>query len=67
MSNLMLLHTVAKGLDYLLPGVVFVGGPVTEKYATDTADTDVRPTNEIHFISYGSHQKIIIITQLYFC
>ena len=45
MSNLIMLHTVAKGLDYLLPGVVFVGGSITEIYATDAAATDVRPTN----------------------
>jgi len=42
-----MLHTVAKGLDYLLPNVVFVGGSVTELYATDTAATEVRPTEDV--------------------
>ena len=40
MSNLMMLHTVAKGLDYLLPSVVFVGGSVT----------DIRPTNDVDLV-----------------
>ena len=34
MLNLIMLHTIAEGLDYLLPGIVFVGGSVTEIYAT---------------------------------
>lgn len=47
MSNINMLHTVAQGLDYLLPNVVFVGGSVTELYATDTAATEVRPTDDV--------------------
>jgi hypothetical protein len=45
-----MLHTVAGGLDYLLPGVVFVGGSVTEIYATDAAATDIRPTNDVDLV-----------------
>lgn len=47
MSNINMLHTVAQGLDYLLPNVVFVGGSVTELYATDSAATEVRPTEDV--------------------
>ncbi len=42
-----MLHVVAKGLDYLLPEVVFVGGSVTELYATDAASTEIRSTNDV--------------------
>jgi len=58
MSNINMLHTVAQGLDYLLPHVVFVGGSVTELYATDTAATEVRPTDDvdcvIELVSYSN-------------
>lgn len=58
MSNINMLHTVAQGLDYLLPQVVFVGGSVTELYATDTAATEVRPTDDvdcvIELVSYSN-------------
>ena len=47
MSNISMLHTVAQGLNYLLPQVVFVGGSVTELYATDSAATEVRPTDDV--------------------
>ena len=59
MSNLKMLHTIAKGLDYLLPSVVFVGGSVTEIYATDAAATEVRPTDDvdcvIELVSYATY------------
>ncbi|MCX6267960.1 MAG: hypothetical protein NTW16_11470 [Bacteroidetes bacterium] len=62
MSNLIMLHTVAQGLDYLLPGVVFVGGSVTEIYATDAAATDVRPTNDVdcvvELITYSEFSQL---------
>jgi len=58
MSNINMLHTVAQGLDYLLPHVVFVGGSVTELYATDTAATEARPTDDvdcvIELVSYSN-------------
>lgn len=58
MSNINMLHTVARGLDYLLPHVVFVGGSVTELYATDPAATEIRPTDDvdcvIELVSYSS-------------
>ncbi|NEW80796.1 MAG: hypothetical protein GZ094_00295 [Mariniphaga sp.] len=47
MSNLGMLHVIAKGLDYLLPEVVFVGGAVAELYASDAAASEVRPTNDV--------------------
>lgn len=58
MSNLGMLHSIAKGLDYLLPSVVFVGGSVTELYATDPAATEVRPTDDVdcvvELVSYSA-------------
>jgi predicted nucleotidyltransferase len=58
MSNISMLHTVAQGLDYLLPQVVFVGGSITELYATDSAATEVRPTDDvdcvIELVSYSN-------------
>jgi len=62
MSNLAMLHTIAKGLDYLLPSVVFVGGSVTEIYATDAAATEVRPTDDvdcvIELVSYTAYSEL---------
>jgi len=58
MSNISMLHTVAQGLDYLLPQVVFVGGSVTELYANDPAATEVRPTDDVdcvvELVSYSN-------------
>ncbi len=62
MSNINMLHTVAQGLDYLLPHVVFVGGSVTELYATDSAATEVRPTDDvdcvIELVSYSKLNEL---------
>ena len=62
MSNLSMLHTIAQGLDYLLPQVVFVGGSVTELYATDPAATEVRPTDDvdcvIELVSYSAYSVL---------
>jgi predicted nucleotidyltransferase len=62
MLNLIMLHTIAEGLDYLLPGVVFVGGSVTEIYATDAAATEVRPTNDVdcvvELVSYSTFYQL---------
>ena len=53
-----MLHTVAQGLDYLLPQVVFVGGSITELYATDPAATEIRHTDDvdcvIELVSYSN-------------
>lgn len=57
-----MLHTVAQGLDYLLPQVVFVGGSVTELYATDSAATEVRPTDDVdcvvELVSYSNLNEL---------
>ena len=62
MLNLIMLHTIAEGLDYLLPGVVFVGGSVTEIYATDASATEVRPTNDVdcvvELVSYSAFNQL---------
>ena len=47
MSNIRLLAAVAKGLGPLLQSVVFVGGAVTELYASDSAATEVRATDDV--------------------
>lgn len=47
MSNIQLLAAVAKGLGHLCPTVVFVGGAVAELYATDSAVSEIRPTDDV--------------------
>jgi len=47
MSNLSILTSVAIGLGHLCPSVVFVGGAVTELYATDGAAPEVRTTDDV--------------------
>ena len=62
MSNLSMLHSVAQGIDDLLQQVVFVGGTVTELYATDQAATEVRPTFDvdcvIELMSYSAYSVL---------
>lgn len=45
--NIEMLKIVAKGLEELNQRVVYVGGAVTELYATDPAATEIRPTIDI--------------------
>lgn len=46
-TNIIMLQTVAKGLEELNDRVVYVGGSVAELYATDPAAIEVRPTVDI--------------------
>lgn len=45
--NIQMLQTVAKGLDELLPEVVFVGGTTAGLYATDPAAPQHRGTDDV--------------------
>lgn len=47
MSNIDLLIEVANGLGPLCPSVIFVGGSVTELYATDSSATEIRFTDDV--------------------
>ena len=62
MSNIQLLAAVAKGLGHLCPKVVFVGGAVTELYATDIAVPEIRPTDDVdcvvELVSYSAFTHI---------
>jgi len=62
MSNIQLLTAVAKGLGHLCPKVVFVGGAVTELYATDNAVSEIRPTDDVdcvvELVSYSAFTQI---------
>ena len=62
MSNIQLLAAVAKGLGHLCPKVVFVGGAVTELYATDIAVSEIRPTDDVdcvvELVSYSAFTHI---------
>lgn len=46
-ENIIMLQTVAKGLEELKDEVVFVGGAVAQLYVTDPAATDIRPTKDV--------------------
>ena len=41
------IKVVAKSLEHLKKDVVFTGGAVVNLYSTDTAATDIRPTDDI--------------------
>lgn len=41
------IKVVAKSLEHLIKDVVFTGGAVVNLYSTDTAATDIRPTDDI--------------------
>ena len=49
-NNIEMISAIAEGLGELLDQVVFVGGTVTELYASDPAATDIRPTIDVDFI-----------------
>jgi hypothetical protein len=46
-TNIVILQTVADGLEELKEEVVFVGGAVAELYADDPASSDIRPTLDV--------------------
>lgn len=46
-DNLSRLRVIAQGLEELNGRVVFVGGSVAQLYASDSASTDIRPTDDI--------------------
>jgi hypothetical protein len=62
MSNLPLRTIVARTLGHLCPSVVFVGGAVTELYATDSAASAVRISDDVdcvvELISYTAFTHI---------
>jgi hypothetical protein len=49
-GNIAMLQSVAKGLEYLREDVVFVGGCVTELYASDPELSDIRATQDVDCI-----------------
>ncbi len=58
-SNIIMLLTVARGLEELNERVVYVGGSVAELYATDPAATEVRPTIDIDcVIELATYSKL---------
>ena len=61
MSNIDLLIEVANGLGPLCPSVIFVGGSVTELYATDSSATEIRFTDDVDcvlkLLSYSEFTK----------
>ena len=61
MSNIDLLIEVANGLGPLCPSVIFVGGSVTELYATDSSATEIRFTDDVdcvlELVSYSEFTK----------
>lgn len=66
-TNKEVIAIVAKGLNYLLPQMVFIGGAVTELYVPSTNDiAEVRPTDDVDCVvqlaSY--HEFIAIETEL---
>ncbi|MCK4344746.1 MAG: hypothetical protein KAX05_05610 [Bacteroidales bacterium] len=46
-TNIIMLQTVANGLEELKEDMVFVGGAVAELYADDPAASDIRPTLDV--------------------
>lgn len=46
-ENMIMLQTVAKGLEELKDEVVFVGGVVAQMYVTDPAAAEIRPTKDV--------------------
>ncbi|MCK4663237.1 MAG: hypothetical protein KAT68_10250 [Bacteroidales bacterium] len=48
--NLQMVQTVSEGLGELVKDVVFIGGAVTELYATNIAITEIRPTIDVDCI-----------------
>lgn len=64
MSNIGLLAAVAKGLGHLSQSVVFVGGAVTELYATDRAATEVRATDDVDcVVELVSYKEFTVIEE----
>ena len=64
MSNIGLLAAVAKGLGHLCHSVVFVGGAVTELYATDRAATEVRATDDVDcVVELVSYREFTLIEE----
>lgn len=59
-SNIERLQHVAEGLDDLNDKVTFVGGSVTQLYATDSAATEPRPTMDVDcVVEYFSFKEKI--------
>jgi hypothetical protein len=57
-ESIIMLQTVAKGLEELKDEVVFVGGAVAQMYVTDPAATDIRPTKDVDcVIELGTRLK----------
>ena len=48
--NLRRLRLIARGLQELGEQVVYVGGSVVQLYASDAAQTDIRPTDDVDFV-----------------
>lgn len=61
-TNIVMLQTVANGLENLKDDMVFVGGAVAELYASDPAATDIRPTIDVDCVielhSRTAHAKL---------
>ena len=49
-TNILMLQTVANGLEELKDEIVFVGGAVAELYADNPAASDIRPTKDVDCI-----------------
>lgn len=61
-ANIVMLQTVANGLENLKDDLVFVGGAVAELYVTDPAASDIRPTIDVDCVielhSRTAHAKL---------